>query len=235
MRISFFLVNIMIAAFATSAHSGSTSKASGRSSMSAPPREYRSLNTLPPRQTSRTYRPATTLTPAARSSQMSSQKAPPPRLSAPELRRTKENYEQHVLKNKPDPYPALMQGSSNIAAGPQGSSLLAMVKIPNSGKGKYYKSQANKLIAQDQDVANAIRRDHLQPGETLVIDPKGQRNPYIQRTDGSKKSLEWHHSPNHIGSVSLIPTDTHRITGGKALLHYDKNKGGNEMYNTQYK
>ncbi|WP_157725711.1 hypothetical protein [Vitreoscilla filiformis] len=206
MKTPCLLLHLMIAAIATSAQAGTTSKNSGSSTAAT-----RSVSNARPVQ------PSTT------------------RLSTTELRRTKENYNQHVLNNKPDPYPSLMRGTSKIAAGPQGSSLLAVAKIPNSGKGKYYKNQANKAIASNQDVANTIRKNHLRPGETLVIDPKGSKNPHIQAEDGSQKRLEWHHSPNHIGSVSLIPTDTHRITGGKALLHYDKKKGGNEMYNTQYK
>jgi hypothetical protein len=151
-----------------------------------------------------------------------------------ELARVKQSYDELILRGKPDPYPELMADSSKrIVAGPEGSNLLALVKIENSGKGRYYSKEANSQLAKNPEVQEAIRRN-LDSGDELIVDSSGKRNPNVQKSDGSIVKLEWHHSPNHIGSVSLIEKGAHRLAGNKAKLHYEGQKGGNEMFNTQY-
>lgn len=151
-----------------------------------------------------------------------------------ELIRVSQNYDEIILKGKQDPYPKLMMDSSKkIIAGPEGSNLLAMVKIKNSGDGRYYAKEAKSELIKSAEVQEAIRRS-LDPGDQLIIDNSGNSNPKIQKSDGSIVKLEWHHSPNHIGSISLIKIDAHRLAGNKGKLHYEKQKGGNQMYNTQY-
>ena len=52
--------------------------------------------------------------------------------------------------------------------------------------------------------------------------------PVLIDKNGYSHKTAWHHSPNHILSISLILDSVHRDL--KKALHYKGNKGGNSMY-----
>jgi len=166
------------------------------------------------------------------------------RLSLDQLRKTKQNYQEQVLKGRPDPYRTMMANpDTRSIAGPEGSGLVAMVKVrPSVGKG--YNRQANQELANNPQLQEQLRARFAAEGGELRGEfvPPTKRdngslsNPYLVRPDGSRVELEWHHSPNHVGSVSLIPRQDHRLgEGGMDRLHYTdpatgQAKGGDALY-----
>jgi len=150
-----------------------------------------------------------------------------------ELLRVKENYIRIILNGNAssDPYPRLGSGNS-IVAGPIGSKLYALARIPSTGVKAYYRKYANQSLFANQQVRSEICKRFLQPGDTLVVD--GSSNPKIQLKTGSFILLEWHHSPNHIGSLSLISREDHRLGANYAALHFESRLGGNQMFNVRY-
>gem|GEM_PF-5656982 len=164
--------------------------------------------------------------------------------SKEELQKTRENYQAQVLKGQPDPYKNLMADSEiKSIAGPAGSNLAAMVKVrPSVGTG--YRHEANEELANNPALQQQLttRFSQEQPELQGQFVPPQKNNhgqyvkPYVLRSDGSKVELEWHHSPNHVGTVSLIPKETHRLgEGGMGRLHYldpqtGRPQGGNHLY-----
>lgn len=159
---------------------------------------------------------------------------PDPRLlaMASRLRKVKEAYGTLVLCGKDDPFPELIRSKARAIAGPEGSNLLALVRIHPSGKGAYYRREANHALASAPEVVACIRQRFLGPEDRIEVSPT--RNPRILRASGEQVRLEWHHSPNHIMTVSLITAEVHRLAWGLAALHVDGNRGGNEMFNVRY-
>lgn len=143
------------------------------------------------------------------------------------LRRTKEAYGRLILCGQEDPYPALMKDRTiKVIVGPKGSNLLAQVRIKNSGReAQYYRRLANKLLNADKSIQIEIQKSFLEEGDELVI--SAARNPVIIKRDGEMTKFCWHHSPNHIASISLIPQAVH--TKGMRELHIE-GRGGNDMY-----
>ncbi len=149
-----------------------------------------------------------------------------------------------MLKGQPDPYKKLMADSEKKSiAGPPGSDLAAMVKVrPSVGTG--YRREANQELANNaplqSELAARFAREQGNMQGQFVPSQKNDKsrysNPYVLRPDGSKVELEWHHSPNHIGTVSLIPKEDHRLgEGGMERLHYinpqtGKAQGGDNLY-----
>jgi hypothetical protein len=205
------------------------------------------------------FGPETAARPALDKKHNKTQKTPPPREAGPvaadkgpvsptrfsveELRKTKENWQKNILKGHEDPFRALMANpSSKSIDGPKGSNLVAMVKIRPSA-GKRYNQQANQALFEDPALQARLRarfaseQGELQ-GEFVPPRKEGKniKNPYIIRPDGTRVPLEWHHSVNHVGSVSLIPKEDHRLgKGGMDRLHYidpetGKAKGGDALY-----
>lgn len=164
--------------------------------------------------------------------------------SKAELQKTRDNYNAQVLKGQPDPYKKLMADSDKKSvAGPPGSNLAAMVKVRPS-VGTAYRREANQELANNAALQRELTtRFSRETGDLRgqFVPPQRNRsgqysNPYLQRPDGSKVELEWHHSPNHVGTVSLIPKTTHRLgEGGMERLHYidpqtSKAQGGDNLY-----
>jgi len=147
-----------------------------------------------------------------------------------ELKRVKSNYDEIVLKGKKDPYQMLMKNKNfKSIVGPEGSNLFALVKIKSTGKGSYYRTNANKILYNNKQLQKKIKNRFLNKNETITFFK--DKNPVITDSKGNAIKLEWHHSSNHIGTVALIRTDLHRLLGNKRLLHVDGSKGGNDMYN----
>ncbi len=139
---------------------------------------------------------------------------------AEKLRHSKAQYEQFVLCGQEDPYKTFIRNRVVKAiAGPKGSNLLAMVRIKNSGpKARRYRQDANRVIFEDKNLQQQMVNNFLTPEERFVVHKL--KNPSIVKADGSVVKLCWHHSPNHILTVFLIPVDIH-----KRNLHVD-GKGG---------
>lgn len=158
---------------------------------------------------------------------------PDPRLLAftDRLRKVKEAYATRVLYGKVDPYPELIRSGARAIAGPEGSNLLALVRIHPSGKGGYYRREANRALAASPEVVDRIRQRFLALGDRLEVSTT--RNPRLIRASGEAVRLEWHHSPNHIATVSLVPVAIHRLAQGLGELHVEGRRGGNEMFNVR--
>lgn len=143
------------------------------------------------------------------------------------LKKVKEAYCDLVLCGMQDPFDELMRDKTKkIVAGPKGSNLYALVKIRNSGyEARYYRQVANKALFEDKNMQLFIESNLLGEGDTLVVSTT--QNPFVRRKDGTVVKLCWHHSPNHINSISLIPQSIH--LAGRRSLHI-KGRGGNSMY-----
>lgn len=139
---------------------------------------------------------------------------------AEKLRHAKAQYNQFVLCGQEDPYtPFIKNREIKAIAGPKGSNLLAMVRIKNSGpKARRYRLDANRVLFEDNILQQQIVDNFLILEERLIVHKF--KNPSIVKDDGAVVKLCWHHSPNHILSISLIPIDIH-----KRNLHVD-GKGG---------
>ncbi len=143
----------------------------------------------------------------------------------------KQNYQKYILKGHEDPYQYLMKDKEKkIIVGPKNSNLFALVKIRSSHKNKsYYRNQANRLI-NSIEIIKEIEEKFCNYSDSFIVSSTNKKNPYFIRENGEIEKLEWHHSPNHIMTVSLIPASLHRATGIKKKIHYDGARGGNDMY-----
>jgi hypothetical protein len=156
------------------------------------------------------------------------------KLNNKELRYVRAEYNEHILKGKPDPYKHLMKIKLlNAVSGPKGSNLYALVKIPTVDNKQHeksrYRSFAQGTLNANETLKQQVRQVAKSQGHDIIF--AKNRNPVLVKSDGSQVRLIWHHSPNHIGTVSLIPDDTHRQI--KARLHYGKyGKGGADMFST---
>lgn len=130
------------------------------------------------------------------------------------LRETSANFDAHILHGLPAPYRMLFgKQLCSIVAGPSGSLLYAMVRIAVCGSRESHRRRANRLLLQDEKVQKHIQERFLQPDQALLVRP-GKNPNIINVTTGSIiEKLEWHHSPNHIMALSLIPRSVHRIAG----------------------
>jgi hypothetical protein len=144
-----------------------------------------------------------------------------------EYARTKDAYNEIILNGKPDPGNSwLLDNKIRGVAGPKGSNLIAQVRIKSSGKGDYYRRHANKELFNNNLLQEGIRKN-LPDGDSIIFHKN--KNPEIVHLDGSITKLQWHHSPNHIGTVSLIPKKIHQEY--KTALHYEGIKGGENLFN----
>lgn len=144
-----------------------------------------------------------------------------------ELKRTKEAYRQIVLCGQDDPFKALIDSKRKAISGVSESNLIALVRIKNSGKEALrYRQIANAILFHDEELQNQIR-------EAFAVRYKNIeffkiKNPLLITSDGTGVKTVWHHSPNHILTVSLIPEKIHREN--KKVLHMFGSKGGNKMF-----
>lgn len=144
--------------------------------------------------------------------------------TAEKLRQSAANYEQFVLCGQQDPFQQLFatKGMKSIV-GPRGSNLLALVRISNAGsRAKRYRIYANREIFGNEELQRQIKDHFLTPGDELLTSPKN--NPLIRQADGTLIKLCWHHSPNHILTVSLIPARLHTYNlhvNGKGGARYN--------------
>lgn len=144
------------------------------------------------------------------------------------LRRVRDSYLALVLCGQEDPYRQLMLDRQRHGiAGPKGSNLIAMVKISNRlPMARSYRRKANGVLFTNNVLQAEIRRNHLAADEEFVV--FRDKNPFIIQADGTKVRLCWHHSPNHVGSISLIPSELHARE--KKRLHVNGQRGGHAMY-----
>ena len=144
------------------------------------------------------------------------------------LRKTKTGYEKYVLCGQLDPYRQLMRNkSAKAVAGPVGSNLIAQVKISNSGKKALrYRRISNLILFNDSILQENICIAFSEIYNTIVF--YKHKNPRLIRHDGVIEKTVWHHSPNHILTVSLIPENIH--LQHKRDLHIKGKRGGNAMY-----
>jgi len=130
------------------------------------------------------------------------------------LRATRERFEALVLRGCEAPHKALFGNSPlAIVAGPAGSLLYAMARIPVTGSRASHRRITNRALWLAPEVQAAIAERFLAPTQRLDVAPR--RNPRVIDTQTGTliDKLEWHHSPNHIMSLSLIPQSVHRKTG----------------------
>lgn len=141
------------------------------------------------------------------------------------LRATRQSFDTLILRDQPDPYRELFASKKKLVVGPAGSLLLAMVRIPVAGGRNLYRRIANRTLFEDQDARELIRSRFLSREMSFSIWP--DRNPAIiaNQTGEVLEKLEWHHSPNHIMTVCLIPRRAHRQTE----LHAER-RGGHDMF-----
>jgi hypothetical protein len=149
------------------------------------------------------------------------------KLKTAALRKVKATYSQLILCGMEDPHSTLMSDRSRrTIVGPTGSLLFALVRIKNSGKeARYYRQVGNKILYEDTELQKAIQEKFLAEGDLLYV--SATKNPFVHRKDGSVTKLCWHHSPNHICTISLIPHTVHMQW--RRDLHI-KGRGGNTMY-----
>ena len=88
-----------------------------------------------------------------------------------------------------------------------------------------YRRIANRVLFEDMEARELIRSRFLSPEMSLSAWP--DRNPAIVADPSGEilEKLEWHHSPNHILAVCLIPRRIHRQTGLHAA-----GRGGHDMF-----
>jgi hypothetical protein len=170
-----------------------------------------------------------------------------------DLKRVKNNYNKYVLNNKSDigffhknkaiqdrinqKYTQQIKYDKKdynvkVRSGVKGSNLYALVQLNNSRpkdiqNDGYYRVFANRALAQDRTTqAEMIAKFN----KNFIFSPN--KNPYYM--DGNKKvSFEWHHSPNHIGKLSLIEKSLHRKNNKD--LHLEDGRGGYSLFNTNPK
>lgn len=91
-----------------------------------------------------------------------------------------------------------------------------MVRIKNSGKEAInYRRIANKILFNDKLIQMQIN-DRFKD-KFIKIEFFKNKNPSFVDLNGTVQKSVWHHSPNHILSVSLILEETHRIFRKSAL------------------
>ena len=141
------------------------------------------------------------------------------------LRATRNCFDTLILRGQADQYRELFATKKTLIVGPVGSFLLAMVRIPVSGGRTLYRRTANRALFEDVEARALIQSRFLLPGMRLATWP--DRNPTIaaDSTDEILEKLEWHHSPNHIPTVCLIPSRVHRQTELHAA-----GRGGHGMF-----
>lgn len=141
------------------------------------------------------------------------------------LHATRQFFDTLILRGQPDPHHELFASKKPLIVGPAGSLLFAMVRIPVSGGRSLYRRIANRALFADQEAIELIRSRFLSSGMRLAVWP--DRNPAIVAVPSGDivEKLEWHHSPNHIMTVCLIPCRIHRQTG----LHV-AGRGGHDMF-----
>lgn len=143
------------------------------------------------------------------------------------LTTTKCAYSDLILSGLEDPYQRLIKEKLKVVPGTQNSNLFAMVRIKNSGKEAInYRQIANKTLFDD--VYTQLKIIELFKDRFRGIEFSKAKNPKFIGHDGSTYKTVWHHSPNHILSISLILEKTHREY--KKVLHYKGKKGGNAMF-----
>ncbi len=150
-----------------------------------------------------------------------------------ELKRTKEAYIDIVLCGKDDPFKALIDSKRKAISGVSDSNLIALVRIKNSGKEALrYRQIANAILFHDEELQHQIREIFVKRYKNIEFFKT--KNPLLITYNGTVEKTVWHHSPNHILTVSLIPEKIHREN--KKSLHVFGRKGGNRMFTVaQYK
>ena len=124
------------------------------------------------------------------------------------LRVAKATYTRFVLCDQEDLYKRLFSENVTSVVGPKGSNLLAIVRISTAGaKAVRYRTYANKVITANSELQKEIKTNHVDEGDEFVSN--GRNNPFIKHANGTVTKLCWHHSPNHIASISLIPVSIH--------------------------
>ena len=143
------------------------------------------------------------------------------------LKAVKNAYIRYVLCGTEDPYNILMKQRLHAIAGNKGSNLLAMVRIKNAGKEALkYRTTANKVLYEDLHLQSDIKKAFESVYKDIVL--YRNKNPLCIRLDGVSEKAVWHHSSNHILSVSLIPERIH--IEFRKYLHCGRNRGGNIMF-----
>lgn len=130
------------------------------------------------------------------------------------LRATRERFAALVLRGCEAPHKELFGNPPRaVVAGPAGSLLFAMARIPVTGSRTSHRRLANRALWLAAEIQTAIAERFLAPGQRLDVPPG--RNPRVVAADTGVvvERLEWHHSPNHIMSLALIPQSVHRKTG----------------------
>lgn len=140
------------------------------------------------------------------------------------LSATRVAFGELILCGQPDPHRELFAGKRALVVGPAGSRLFAMVRVPVTGGRMLYRRLANRALHADRQAVALIEERFLTPALRLETSPK--RNPVVVDAAGKAiERLEWHHSPNHILTVCLIPQRLHRSKG----LHAE-GRGGHDMF-----
>lgn len=141
------------------------------------------------------------------------------------LRATRQSFDMLILQGQPDPYRELFATKKKLIVGPAGSLLLVMARVPVAGGRSLYRRIANRTLFEDQEARQLIRSRFLSRETSFAVWP--DRNPAIiaNQTGEVLEKLEWHHSPNHIMTVCLIPRRAHRQTE----LHAER-RGGHDMF-----
>lgn len=143
------------------------------------------------------------------------------------LTATKQAYGSYILCGCDDPYPHLMKEKLPIIVGPKGSNLFCIVRIKNSGKAAMqYRQFANKLLFENKNLQEQILENFSE--KYPVIEFSKRKNPVFIDSSGQSHKTAWHHSPNHILTISLILEKAHQQF--KHALHYEGKKGGNAMF-----
>lgn len=143
------------------------------------------------------------------------------------LKLTKVAYDKHILCGCIDPYLSLIKDKLPIISGPKDSNLFCLVRIKNSGKAALqYRQLANKILFDSIDIQEQMKNNFSDKYPSILFSKN--KNPVLIDKNGYSHKTAWHHSPNHILSISLILDSVHRDL--KKALHYKGNKGGNSMY-----
>jgi len=131
-----------------------------------------------------------------------------------ELRALAERFSRQILRGREAPFKLLFaKPPRDIVAGPAGSLLYAMARIPVRGNRSSHRRLANRALWTAPEVQATIAERFVPPGARLEV--SAGRNPRVvdAQTGALVEALEWHHSPNHIMSLSLIPRSIHRLAG----------------------
>lgn len=144
-----------------------------------------------------------------------------------ELKRTKEAYREIVLCGQDDPFKTLIDSKRKAISGVSDSNLIALVRIKNSGKEALrYRQIANAILFHDEELQYQIRDTFVKQYKNIEFFKT--KNPLLITSEGTVEKTVWHHSPNHILTISLIPEKIHREY--KKGLHVFGSKGGNRMF-----